>query len=574
MNHTEHLTYYVAHFIDELVHNGVEHVVISPGSRSTPLAMLACEHPALQEWILVDERSAGFFALGMAKKLRAPVGLICTSGTAAANYLPAVTEAYYGRVPLLVLTADRPHELRGVGAPQTINQMDMYRHFVKEYQEMAPPEATEAMLRYVRNRAARAIRTAGMDNPGPVQLNFPFREPLVPDFTLKNIWGARETAFNPAVYGFKTLPETDMQQIASILAEREKGIIVCGPDAGKELADSVVALSYKLQIPILADPLSQLRAGKHAKTTIITGYDTMFRMPEIRDRFKPNYILRFGAMPTSKSYRFFVEAHADVPQFVIEQADAVREPTNHDSTYVLADALLFSQALEQVVEQKVSSNWLKSWQHHERITTSILSEAAPPVLTEGTAARVVTNVLAEESYLFVSNSMPVRDIDTFFHQTDKNVFLYANRGASGIDGVTSTALGIAAAARKRVVLIIGDLSFYHDLNGLLAAKKYQLDLTVVLINNEGGGIFSFLPQSKETAHFETLFGTPLDIDFEKAVAMYEGAFYRVKTEAALKERIEAAQLAEGLVVLEVQTDRVENEKWHKELWNKVKQGLV
>src|SRR5699024_4026164 len=228
MNHTEHLTYYVAHFIDELVHNGVEHVVISPGSRSTPLAMLACEHPALQEWILVDERSASFFALGMAKKLRAPVGLICTSGTAAANYLPAVTEAYYGRVPLLVLTADRPYELRGIGAPQTINQMDMYRHFVKEYQEMAPPEATEAMLRYVRNRAARAIRTAGMDNPGPVQLNFPFREPLVPDFTLKNIWGTRETAFNPAVYGFKTLPETDVQQMASILADKEKGIIVCG----------------------------------------------------------------------------------------------------------------------------------------------------------------------------------------------------------------------------------------------------------------------------------------------------------------------------------------------------------
>lgn len=574
MNHTEHLTYYVAHFIDELVHNGVENVVISPGSRSTPLAMLACEHPALQEWILVDERSASFFALGMAKKLRAPVALICTSGTAAANYLPAVIEASYGRVPLLVLTADRPHELRGIGAPQTINQMDMYRHFVKEYQEMAPPEATNTMLQYVRNRAARAIRTAGMDNPGPVQLNFPFREPLVPDFTLENIWGTREKAFNSAALGVKTLPDADLQQIVSFFDEKEKGVIVCGPDAGEELAEPIVALSEKLQIPVIADPLSQLRAGEHAKSTIITGYDAMFRMREIRERFKPDYILRFGAMPTSKSYRFFVEAHADVPQYVVEQADAVREPTNHESTYVLAEGLLFSRALERAVQTKASANWLKSWQRHEAITTSILSAASSPVLTEGTAARVVKETLVDETDLFVSNSMPIRDIDTFFHQTAHNVFIYANRGASGIDGVTSTALGVAAAAGKRVVLMIGDLSFYHDLNGLLAAKKYQLDLTVILINNNGGGIFSFLPQSKEAAHFETLFGTPLDIDFEKAVAIYEGAFYRVKTEKALKERMEEAQLAEGLVVLEVQTDRAENEKWHQALWNKVKQGLV
>lgn len=574
MNHTEHLTYYVAHFIDELAKSGVEQVVISPGSRSTPLAMLVAQHPTLKEWILVDERSAGFFALGMAKKSRTPVALICTSGTAAANYLPAVTEAYYSRVPLLVLTADRPHELRGVGAPQTINQMNMYQHFVKEYFEMALPEATPAMLNYVRNRAARAVTTAGMDNPGPVQLNFPFREPLVPDFTLENIWGTRATTFNPVIYGEKTVQEADIQYLSSILNTHEKGMIVCGPDTEEGLATSVVELSEKLQIPILADPLSQLRAGNHKKSTIITGYDAMFREPEIRERVKPAYIIRFGAMPTSKSYRFFAEEHADIPQFVVEPTAAVREPTNHDSSYILADGVHLISTLEQTIEKKAVTKWLETWQQYEAITTSILSKADYPVLTEGTAVRVVKEALPEGTDLFVSNSMPVRDIDTFFHQTDQEVYLYANRGASGIDGITSTALGIAAAGGKRVVLMIGDLSFYHDLNGLLAAKKYQLDLTVILINNNGGGIFSFLPQSKEAMHFETLFGTSLDIDFEKAVSMYDGAFYRVTTEADLRKQLTAAHQSTGLVVLEVQTDRGENEKWHQALWNKVKRGLM
>lgn len=575
MNHTEQLTRYTANFIDELVCSGLHHVVISPGSRSTPLAMLIREHQEMKEWILVDERSAAFFALGMAKKHKSPVALVCTSGTAAANYFPAIVEARYGRIPLVVLTADRPHELRGVGAPQTIEQIHLYGNYVKDFQEMALPESSNAMLKYVRQRASRAVRIAKEGTQGPVHINFPLREPLVPDFTLENMWGRQDKPYNNYHAGEKRLNRQQMEQLAMELAGRKKGLIVCGPQVDGALTALLYQLCETLQVPLLADPTSQCRAGAGNKDNIIANYDAILKDKTMRTGLRPDYILRFGAMPVSKSYLFFIKEHEDCIQYVVEPEDAIREPTNHRSNYLLSESKeLCKDLLLELAPKQTEASWLRRWQGYERVAAQIVTLDEGIDLTEGEAVKVVCQHLPDKSDLFVANSMPVRDLDTFFMPTEKEVFVHANRGASGIDGITSSALGVAAATGERVTLIIGDLSFYHDLNGLLAAKQYELDMTIVLINNNGGGIFSFLPQANEEKHFEALYGTPLHIDFEKAVTMYGGNFTRVTEKSVLMDALGQSYLTKGLSVIEVCTERRENKAWHLKLWEKVKQGLI
>ncbi len=573
MNYTEQLTRYIVNFIDELALSGLEDVVISPGSRSTPLAVLFAENEKIKDWIVIDERSAAYFALGIAQAKKRPVALVCTSGTAAANYFPAVIEAYYNRVPLVVLTADRPHELRNVGANQTIDQIGMYGDFVKLFLEMATPSDEAEMLKYVRNRAFRVMQAASEANPGPVHVNFPFREPLMPDLSLAKLWSKNESRRAEFFSGKKRLGEADLHSLSKFLSNHPNGLIVCGPQVDDDLAESVTALSEMLNIPVLADPLSQLRAGKHGKRTIIATYDTIFRSEVLRNRLKPDFIIRFGAMPISKHYMFYVNEHADVPQFVVENHDMVREPTNHKSHYIIADgAQLCKDLLPLVDADQGHADWLNVWIELETIAKNHLNEAKSHTLTEGTAVREVVRQLRSGDCVFVANSMPIRDVDTFFMPTEKQISVYANRGVSGIDGTLSSALGVAAAG-KRVTLIIGDLSFYHDLNSLFIAMRYRLPITIVLLNNNGGGIFSFLPQAKEEKHFEHLFGTPLDIDFRHAVDMYRGTYELVKTKERLLDALAESYERETFTVIEVRTDRNENVAWHRELWNEIAKRL-
>lgn len=576
MNHTETLTRYIANFVDELVCSGLTHVVISPGSRSTPLAVLCSEHEKIKEWVLVDERSAAYFALGIAKQTQKPVALICTSGTAAANYFPAIVEAAYARVPLLVLTADRPHELRGIGASQTINQINMYGQFVKDFTEMALPENTPSMIRYVRNRAARAVQTTVHGNPGPVHLNFPFREPLLPDLTLKNLWGTRAQgkSYNQTYMGKQRLNDVTLEDLIETFQEKRDGLIVCGPQVNEQLAEKITILAKRLQVPVLADPLSQLRAGRHDKQQVISMYDTILRDETRRETLKPDYIIRFGAMPISKHYLFYIQAQKDVLQLVVEEDDTVREPTNHASEYVFADgAQLCDDLISRLPTNLPSSSWLKQWQQLEETIKNALPGTSDGCMTEGEAVKTVLDCTKDDSIIFVSNSMPVRDMDSFFTPTNKQIYMHANRGVSGIDGIVSSALGVAAVADKQVTLVIGDLSFYHDLNSLLIAKHYHIKLTILLINNNGGGIFSFLPQAKEEKHFEALFGTPLDIAFEKAVTMYGANYTAVENATALTTALETADITNGVSVIEVQTDRTENVTWHRKLWETIEERL-
>ncbi|WP_338471991.1 2-succinyl-5-enolpyruvyl-6-hydroxy-3-cyclohexene-1-carboxylic-acid synthase [Niallia sp. XMNu-256] len=575
MKHQQVLTTYIASFVSELVCSGVTDVVVSPGSRSTPIAMVLAEHPDLNVHIQVDERSAAFFALGVAKATKRPTVLLCTSGTAAANYFPAIVEANISRVPLVVLTADRPHELRDVGAPQTIDQIHLYGNHVKWFVEMSPPMDTPEMVRYSRVVCARAVSTAAKAPAGPVHLNFPLREPLIPILGDEGIFkqAEREERFVEVQQSTLALHENEYKAYADKVDRMSKGIIICGEINDDKFAQAVVLLAKKLQFPIIADPLSQLRSGSHSGDYIIDGYDAFLRNEDVRSELKPDIIIRFGSMPVSKFLSFFIKENHQATQIVVDGGGGWRDPSLFSTDMVYCQESIFCQELEKRVEQKRDSNYFQQWLHINKKTIETISVLNhQQSLSEAKLFYCLSELLPENATIFVGNSMPIRDLDSFFHFNQKNIRIMANRGANGIDGTISTALG-AATTRQSFYLILGDLTFFHDLNGLVAAKLQEINITIILINNNGGGIFSFLPQSDHPKHFERLFGTPLDLDYRKAVEMYGGRFVSIESwEHFTKELIEDRNRS-GLRVIQLVTKRDENVKEHRDLWNSVSREI-
>ncbi|WP_404444798.1 2-succinyl-5-enolpyruvyl-6-hydroxy-3-cyclohexene-1-carboxylic-acid synthase [Sutcliffiella horikoshii] len=579
MTSTNDMTYYLAAFVDELVKSGLEDAVISPGSRSTPIALLLAEHPAIHVTVLIDERSAAFYALGLAKTKNKPVAILCTSGTAATNYYPAIVEAYQSRLPLIVLTADRPHELRDVGAPQAIDQLKMYGDYVKWFVEMALPEDTNAMIRYARTMAARAAGTSLSAPIGPVHLNFPLREPLIPDLNAKELWSRYKESNESIVevnVGEYSISDEQAHFFAKLMSERKKGIIVCGeiPQVKiDECSQAIAELSKTLQYPIFADPLSGLRTGPHPKETVVEGYDAFLRPDEVKEALEPEIIIRFGAMPVSKFLMQYISKSSNAVQIVVDGDGGWRDPTLQASYMVHAEERLFCRKVLENLNARDSFEWLDYIKSLNNLTKKVLSEEQIGNMFEGRVISELQTMLPDSSAIFVGNSMPIRDIDTFLFTDDKKVSVIANRGANGIDGVVSTALA-ASKAFENLVLVIGDLSFYHDMNGLLAAKLQKLNVTIVLVNNNGGGIFSFLPQSKVEKHFESLFGTPTDMEFEHAVKLYEGDYMKAENWAEFKKAVTYSLQNKGLKVIEVPTNRAENEEIHRKLWKNVSQEMI
>jgi 2-succinyl-5-enolpyruvyl-6-hydroxy-3-cyclohexene-1-carboxylate synthase len=575
VDHQENLTAYVAAFVAELVNTGVRDVVISPGSRSTPMAMMMAEHPDLRVHIQIDERSAAFFALGIAKSLRKPVAILCTSGTAAANYYPAIIEAYYSRVPLIVLTADRPHELRDVGAPQAIDQIHLFGHHVKWFVEMAPPEKTDEMIRYARSVCARAAAIAMRNPSGPVHLNFPFREPLVPDLEKEDLFELheRQNGYVSIETGELSLSEEKYKELAEVLSQYDKGIIVCGPLDDESFAEAITGLARTLKFPILADPLSQLRSGKHSKDYIVDAYDTFLRNSECKKALKPDIMIRFGAMPVSKALSIFIKENMDIPQIVIDGGAGWRDPAQATSNMIYCNETDFCKSIAKYVSEKKNHPFLHKWLEINKLTKTELSKINEiEDLSEGKLFYQLSDLVPDGATLFVGNSMPIRDLDTFFHVTDKSIRIMANRGANGIDGIISTAIG-AASVSQPLYLVVGDLTFYHDLNGLLAAKLYNINIKILLVNNNGGGIFSFLPQSGHPKNFELLFGTPLDLDFEHVVRMYNGKFDKITSWDEFTSTFLRNMDDSGLSVMEISTTRDRNATEHRELWNHVSREI-
>ena len=615
---------FVGAFVDELARAGVRHVCVAPGSRSTPIALTVAEHPALRTWVHLDERSAAFFALGMARALGAPVALLCTSGSAAANFFPAVVEARAAGVPLLVLTADRPPELHDVGAAQTIDQHRLYGPHAKWSIDVAVPEATPALLRYARALAGRAAALAAAVPAGPVHLNFPFREPLipVPVAAPAGLRAADALAWRGRSDGAPWVTVTDapptpdaatVARVADLLRSAHRPLIVCGPQADDDLAAPLAALACAVGAPLLADPLSRVRWGSHDRTAVIDRYDAVLRDEAAAAALAPDVVLRVGALPTSKPVLQFLDRHAGAQQVVIDAA-GWPDPSLLAAAVVHADPRRLAKAVlaqwhdaqqrdarrpdtqQRDAQQRdaqrhnawwrdgeasVDGGWLARWQRVDAAARAALAGylegCAEPF--DGRALAEVAALVPAGGTLFVSSSMPVRDLDAFAAGDGRALRVLANRGANGIDGVISSALGAAAAARESggdgapLVLAIGDLAFYHDMNGLLAAKLHALDATVVLLNNDGGGIFSFLPQAAHPAHFEQLFGTPHGLDFAPAAALYGARYTRAATWDAFRAAVTAGTGGRGLHVVELRTDRVRNVALHRAAWAAVAAAL-
>lgn len=572
---------YASAFVDEMARAGVRHVCIAPGSRSAPLALAIANERSLKSWVHVDERSCAFFALGLSRALREPVALLCTSGTAAANFFPAVVEARSAGVPLLILTADRPPELRDVGAAQTIDQNRLYGAHAKWFVEVALPEATPEMLRYARALAGRAVAQARETPTGPVHLNFPFREPLVPaPGTNLQISAGRDDGrpWVRVTRSRRSLDDQTARAVASRISPAQKPIIVCGPQSDSELAKPIARLANSLAAPILADPLSQIRWGSHDRASVIDRYDAVLRHQATAETLSPDLIVRIGGTPTSKALLQFLERQSSVPLIVIAESQWP-DPTLLAEEMVRADpAVACAQLADALGSRSLhETSWLDKWTQADATARDALYRHSCTIREpfEGTALADVVSVLPDGATLFVSSSMPVRDLDAFAAGDERNIRVLCNRGANGIDGVVSTALGAAAASTSSgpLVLVIGDLAFYHDMNGLLASKLYGIDATVVILNNDGGGIFSFLPQAQHPQHFEKLFGTPHGLDFEPVASVYGGSFQRAHDSASLRRCVSDGISAGGLQLIEMRTERARNVVLHREAWEAVASAL-
>jgi 2-succinyl-5-enolpyruvyl-6-hydroxy-3-cyclohexene-1-carboxylate synthase len=601
--------------VETLVRAGIHHAVISPGSRSTPLTIAFARHPGVRTTPVLDERSAGFFALGMAKATMQPVVLVCTSGTAAANYFPAVVEAAESAVPLLLITADRPPELRACASGQTIDQQKLYGGYVQFFHEFAVPELDASRLRYLRQMSLHAVARTLAPNAGPVHLNAPFRDPLPPvadggaaqGFGQGLDWARffaevgcgmgvmrggdvmGGTGVSPVIQGMGETPMRQPGQDARATAQPGQGgsatwhgspdpwvcsspshhgsgepchinpdahgLIVVGPNQPANVdrfIEELAGLARRLGWPVLADGLAPVRNHASRVPNIVTTYDTVLRNANAAERLKPERVICVGGWPTSKVLRAWLE-NTDAPTWLISSRPDNRDALHGRTSQVGGGIGALGAALTAATG---AGGYARMWQRYEERARSALDQrlSAAAEMVEPKVAWLLAQHLPADTPLFIANSMPIRDVEYVWPAGDRRVRALCNRGANGIDGTLSTAIGVAAATRQRTVLLTGDLALLHDTNGFLLRARAEAALTIVLINNRGGGIFEHLPVAQFDPPFEEFFATPQDADFARLCGAYGVEHVAVRDWTHFAELI-AALPGSGLRVLEVRTDR-------------------
>jgi 2-succinyl-5-enolpyruvyl-6-hydroxy-3-cyclohexene-1-carboxylate synthase len=574
MDPTNSNTALASAFAEELARGGLRLAVISPGSRSTPLAVALWRQPEIEVSVIVDERSAGFFALGAAQASGDPVALLCTSGTALVNYHPAVVEADESGIPLLVLSADRPPELRGIGAGQTIDQIKAFGSSVRWFCEVGTHEADDDGLLHYRSVACRALGAArGEVRPGPVHLNLPWREPLAP----VPVEGA-VTATDPlALEGRDKRPLTAVTKIdlepsvflldemAGHIGDAISGVIVAGRQLDSELREPLAHLARVSGFPILADPTSQLRCGPHDRSHVVAAYDLLLRDEHFARSIVPELILRFGEMPTSKPLRAWIAA-SGADEIVIDPYGGWNEPTNRAAAVLRADptelASGWAARLEGLEgrERPLPDRWLEA----EKAAQGVLDKelTAKGEITEPALHRALGAAHQDGDLVYTGSSMPIRDQETFLVPSTTDVAFLSNRGANGIDGLISSGIGAAHASGRPTTIVSGDLGLLHDLGSLATLRDVETPVRIVVIDNDGGGIFHFLPQEAAlpSDEFEALLGTPRGVDAAKAAALFDLPHQRLESLADLPDA-----LAADTGLIEVKTDRKTNVEAHRDL---------
>lgn len=567
MSNQQVLSDYVYEIVNTLIGSGVKHAVVSPGSRSTPLAYAFAHVNAIQMHRQVDERAAGFYALGLAKAKKEPVVLLCTSGTAAANYFPAIVEAKYARVPLIVVTADRPHELREVGAPQAIHQPNMFGQHVKWATDLPIPDEFTDTLPFIARHIARAVAMC-MEAPfGPVHVNVPFREPLLIDF--KQVDGSGV----PVVYNSIVMPNSmAVDNMKRVVGSAKRGIIVVGELERVGDMASIWEFVRQVKWPILVESLSNMRGCVPADCIeyVISTYDAVLKNEKLKAYVAPDVVIRFGAQPVSKFLMQMI-ASANVDRyFVIDETVHFRDSI-HTATDVICASI--GKWLEVGFSGELDEGYLADWQQAQAIAMDEITQYTAKHQDEGAYVYELLSDLQGPADIFASSSMPIRDIDTFYVPSEKDLRIVANRGTNGIDGVLSTALGYSNATPERdTYLLIGDLALLHDSNGFLATRYQDCNLTVIVMNNDGGGIFSYLPQSKVEAHYEDLFGTPTHLGFKQLAEMYELDYTNVSTTVDFKAKL-AEPKTRPVRLIEVMTNREDNVVAHRALWQSISARL-
>jgi 2-succinyl-5-enolpyruvyl-6-hydroxy-3-cyclohexene-1-carboxylate synthase len=551
---------------------GLQTAIVCPGSRSAPLAVAFAQHPVIDAVPILDERSAAFFALGIARRSGSPVALICTSGTAGANFYPAVIEAQESCVPLLLLTADRPPELRHCHAGQAIHQTHLFGTYANWYTELSLPEATPTLLAYLRQTAIHTWERSLFPQPGPVHLNIPFRDPLapLPDIDLSPLAHQFDEALFFQMVASLPEPSLPILRAADVPISHwrfcEHGLIIAGPAIPHDslaYCEAIAQLSQQLGWPVLADALSPLRNVDEQIPYLITTYDIALRNSEYATQLQPQQVIRVGELPTSKTLRQWLQERS-IPQWVIDPSDQNLDPLHSCSQHLRTTVEALAPFLSDLPEaNQAEALYLKSWLMVEStlrkaIATTLISTK---LLRESKAAWLLSQVLPPNTPVFIANSMPIRDAEWFWQPGNLHIQPYFNRGANGIDGTLSSALGMAYRQQSSV-LLTGDLSLLHDTNGFLILPQWQGHLTIVLINNSGGGIFGMLPIAAFEPPFETFFATPQSVNFAQLCATYGVAHTLIESWEHLTALLNPLP-TQGVRVLEVVCDRAQDAQWRQ-----------
>ena len=579
MDATNRNTALASALVEELARCGVRRAAVAPGSRSTPLALALWRQPAIEVAVIVDECSAGYFALGAAQGDGRPAIVLCTSGTAAANLHPAVCEADEAGVPVIALTADRPTELRGIGAGQTIDQLKLYGSAVRWFCEVGSHEADDPGLLHHRSVACRAYAAArGEPRPGPVHLNLAWRDPLGPvphpeDVTATSPLALEGRGERPLTAVASDSPLADdalVDELAERISASPRGLVVAGRQPDERLAEPVAALAKRAGYPILAEPTSQLRLGGHDRELVVWPYDAIARLRP--PALEPELVIRFGDMPTSKALRQWLASLRGLRQVVADPAFGWNEPSNQAETIVRAEPRSLATGLaERLAEGRKEwrAAWLDAGQQAAAATEAELDGLEEP--TEPGAHAALSRLYADGDLVYTASSMPIRDSEAFVPSASTQVKFLCNRGANGIDGLISSGIGAAAASGRPTWIVTGDLGLYHDMNGLAALRHAGATVRIVVLNNDGGGIFEFLPQAEqiEREEFETLLGTPLGLDLARVAAVYDVPHVRV-------ERLDqlADATARGTALIEIPVDRRRNVELHQRIAGRVGEALA